>query len=188
MRVRTLALAIAGVLAASLPLPARENSDRTSCSVEGLPASIQGQLKADFASWRIQEAKDLSSSARERWASTKPSECPGIAVGEFETVNSAYAVLLVPVDNPDKAYRFLVFGGSDGQPHHKLVEQWDGGGAANYFIQKTQIDHWFNKAWKLKLHVTTNEGILFVDAGEAEYEADVYFWARGDYQHQWVDD
>ena len=185
---RMLVLTIAGVLAASLPMSARENPDRTACGSEALPAAVQGQLKTAFASWKIQQAEDLSAAARKRWESMKVRECPGIAVGEFETASKAYAVLLVPVGHPDTAYRFLVFSTDEGQPYHKLlVEKWDGGGAANYFVQKIHINDFFSDSWKRKLRVVANEGILFVDAGSTEYETDVYFWTKSGYQHQPVD-
>ncbi len=185
---RTFALAVAVLLLASLPAPAKGSPNRTPCSSEALPASIQDQLKTDFASWKIQEAGDLSASARKRWESMKVRECPGIAVGEFESANKAYAILLVPLSHPDMAYRFLVFSGDEGQPYHRLlVEKWGGAGAANYFVDKVQIADFFSGAWKRKLHVAAKDGILFVDAGETEYEVDVYFWSDDRYQHQPVD-
>src|SRR5580658_1936 len=174
---KTFALVIAGMLLAGWSGPAWGNQDRLACSSEALPAAIQSQLRADFADWKIQGAEDLSSTARKRWESTKDRTCPGIAVGEFETANKTYAILLVPVGHPDTAYRFLVFSGDEGQPPHKsLVEKWDGGGAANYFIQKIRIADYFSDVSKRRLQVDANDGILLADAGKTEYETDVYFW------------
>jgi hypothetical protein len=185
---KTFALVIAGMLLAGWSGPAWGNQDRLACSSEALPAAIQSQLRADFAGWKIQGAEDLSSTARKRWESTKDRTCPGIAVGEFETANKTYAVLLVPVGHPDTAYRFLVFSGDEGQPPHKsLVEKWDGGGAANYFIQKIRIADYFSDVSKRRLQVDANDGILLADAGKTEYETDVYFWSKGHYRHQPVD-
>jgi hypothetical protein len=187
---KTFALAIAGILLAGWSGPGwGRNQDRLSCSSDALPAAIHGQLRADFARWKIQGPEELSSTARKRWQSMKVRECPGIAVGEFETTNKAYAVLLVPAGHPDTAYRFLVFSGDEGQPPHKLlVEKWDGGGASNYFIHSVPIADYFSDTWKRKLHVDASDGILFADAGKTEYETDVYFWSKGRYQHQPVDD
>jgi hypothetical protein len=183
------ALAIASMLLAGLSSPLWGSQDRVACSSDALPVAIQGQLKTDFASWKIQEAKDLSSSARKRWESMKVRECPGIAFGEFETANKAYAVLLVPVDHPDTAYRFVVFSANEGQPFHRLlVEKLEGAGAANYFIHRVPIADFFSEVWKRKLHVNAKGGILLVDAGTTEYETDVYFWSEGRYQHQPVDE
>jgi hypothetical protein len=185
---KIIALAVAGIFLAGLLSPAWGNQDRFPCTSEALPAAIQSQLKTDFASWKVQETKDLSSSARKRWESMKVRNCPGIAMGEFETANRAYAVLLVPVDHPDAAYRFVVFSGEEGQPFHKLVvEEWNGAGAANYFIRKVQIASFFSDAWKRKLHVASKEGILLADAGTTEYETDVYYWADQAYHHEPVD-
>lgn len=161
-----------------------------SCSVESFPDSVKSQLKEDLATWKIQQRDDLSYSARERWQAEKPLQCPGIAVGTFEGENSsAYAVLLVPRDRSSVGYKFFVFGpaGDAGSYGRRVVEQSKDPGAENFFIRKIPVGKFFNATSKLKFHVRTLEGILMVDAGESEYEADVYFWADGRYQQQPVD-
>src|SRR5437899_4630286 len=88
----------------------RANQSPTLCKVESLPSDIQNRLKEEYGSWKIQEPADLSQRARERWESEKPQECPGIAVGHFESAKTpSYAVLLVPMGHADGGYRFLVF-------------------------------------------------------------------------------
>jgi len=111
-------------------------------------------------------------------------------VGRFEGADNSYAVLLVPTDNPDTAYKLLVFTASASKLADTLksVEQWDKGGASNYFIHQIKIKDFFSPDWVRKLHVKTKDGILFVDAGDTEYEADIYFWADGQYRHEPTDE
>lgn len=86
-------------------------------------------------------------------------------------------------------YRFLVFSTKTTQPSYEMraVEQSQDSGAANFFIRKVQISKSFNGESRRKFQVQTSEGILLVDSGEKEYEAEVYFWANSPYQHEPVD-
>jgi len=155
-----------------------------------LPSDIQRHLRAELGSWKIEESKDLSTTARERWESEKPQECPGIAVGPFAGGTTlSYAVLLVPREHPGAGYRFLVFSPSPGKSSYEMtvVEQSDHGGAANFFIRLVRISKFFDEPSRRKFGVRASEGILLADAGAKEYETDVYFWANGSYQHQPVD-
>src|SRR5271170_7445195 len=93
---------------------ANQGKEPTVC--KPLPSDIQRQLGEKFGSWKIQETKDLSTTARERWKSEKPQECPGIAVGRFaDGATLSYAVLLVPNERSDAGYKFLVFNPTPGK-------------------------------------------------------------------------
>jgi len=59
--------------------------------------------------------------------------------------------------------------------------------AGNFFVHAIQLGEFFNQQWTEKLGFAAKAGILLLDAGEQEYEADVYYWAQGRYQHQPVD-
>jgi hypothetical protein len=179
-----------GLLLAIAATPAKANGESSLCSLNALPVELQNRLKSEFTIWKIQEAPNLRPRAKGRWGDQKPLECPGIAVGRFEGADNSYAVLLVPIDNPDAAYKLLVFTPGASNPADKLksVEQWDKGGASNYFIHQIKIKDFFSPEWVRKLHVKTKDGILFVDAGETEYEADIYFWADGHYRHEPTDE
>jgi hypothetical protein len=147
-------------------------------------------LKAQFSSWKIQEPDNLSERARESWESDKPAACPGLATGRFQgSTESSYALLLVPIARPDAGYRFVVFSREVGQAEYRfdLVEQWDGAGASNYYVHKVRTRDFFSQESKRKFNANMPEAILFVDSAENEYEADVYFWTNGRYDHQWVD-
>jgi hypothetical protein len=156
-----------------------------------LPSDIQNRLKSDFGSWKIQEPESLSDHARKTWAGKKPPACPGKAVGLFQNAKApSYAVLLVPVDHPDAGYRFLVFSRKTGHSSYEatVVEQSDDRGASNYFIRKVPISRFFNEESKRKFQVQATEAILMVDSAEQEYEADIYFWSKGRYRQEPVDD
>jgi len=183
-------LIVVGLLFAITATPAKANDESSLCSLDALPVELQNRLKREFATWKIQEAPNLRARAKGRWGDQKPLDCPGIAVGRFEGADNSYAVLLVPTDNPDTAYKLLVFTPDASKPADTLksVEQWDKGGASNYFLHQIKIKDFFSPEWVRKLHVKTKDGILFVDAGETEYEADIYFWADGRYRHEPIDE
>jgi hypothetical protein len=173
----------------SLPAPAKPNEGPALCKVGSLPPDIQGRLKGEFGSWKVQEPPDLSPRAHERWESEKPLQCPGIAVGQFENAKTpSYAVLLVPEGHADAGYKFLVFSPKAGQPSHEMraVDSGDSGGA-NFFIHRVRISKFFDEQSRKKFQARASEGILLVDSAEKEYGAEVYFWSGSSYQHQPVD-
>jgi hypothetical protein len=160
------------------------------CKMGTLPPDVQGHLRGEFGSWKIQVPTNLSTRARERWKSEKPLECPGIAVGRFEKDKTpSYAVLLVPQSHSGAGYKLLVFTPQTGQSPYEMrvVEQSSDSGAANLFIHRVPISKFFDEESRKKFQAQTSDGILFADAAEKEYETDIYFWANGSYQHQPVD-
>jgi hypothetical protein len=166
------------------------------CTLEWLPDELQIRLKTDYSSWKIQDLPSLSVTAKERWQGEKRTQgqmepdCPGIAVGEFKTSQLSYAVLLVPIEKPDAAYRLVIFTLSGGTAPGSLetADQWDNGGAVNYFIRRVHIAKVFSAEWVKKLKVTAQDGVMSVDAGKNEYGVEVYFWAVGQYRHEPIDD
>jgi hypothetical protein len=171
-----------------LPIP-RRPSQGSLCKLESLPSEIQNRLKEGYSSWKIQEPTDLSPRAHERWESEKPLECPGIAVGHFESAKTpSYAILLVPTGHADAGYRFLVFSQKAGQrAYEATVEKLDHNGAANYFIHRTPISRFFDEPSRKKFEAHTVDGILLVDSAENEYGVEVYFWSGGHYRHEPID-
>jgi len=69
----------------------------------------------------------------------------------------------------------------------KILEQSDEGIGRNLFVKRVPIDKFFDKPSQLKFNVASKDGILLVDAGEKEYEADIYYWSNGKYRHDPVD-
>ena len=168
----------------------RATQEARLCNVASLPSDVQNRLKEGYSSWKIQEPADLSQRAREAWEPKKPLACPGVAVGQFESLRTpSYAVLLVPTGHPDEGYRFLVFSQKLGQPGYevRVLDKLDEKGAANYYIQSTPISKFFSEASRRKFQAHTKDGILLTDSGENEYGVEVYFWSGGRYRHEPID-
>jgi hypothetical protein len=166
------------------------NQSPALCKVESLPSDIQNRLKEEYGSWKIQEPTDLSQHARERWESEKPLECPGIAVGHFESAKTpSYAILLVPTGHADRGYRFLVFSQKAGDARYeaRVIDKLEQNGASNYFIHGTPISKFFDAPSRKKFQAHTVDGILLVDSAENEYGVEVYFWSGGRYRHEPID-
>jgi len=162
-----------------------------SCNLASLPSDIQSRLKKDFGSWKIQESENLSGNARETWVGRKPLVCPGIAVGLFQDAkSSSYALLLVPVSQPNAGYRFLVFSRKAGEPSYEptVIEQYDDHGSSNYFIRRVPISEFFGAESTRKFQVQATEGIEMIDSAEQEYGAEIYFWSNGRFRREPVDD
>jgi hypothetical protein len=173
----------------SLPTSAAQEI-ATSCKLETLPSDVQGQLKEDLGSWKIEEPDDLGRNARERWGGERPLQCPGIAMGQFENNESqVYAILLVHRTRGVAGHKFLVFSSKTGSVAHvkRILDQSNDLAAGNAFIRKMAIGRFFDAASKRKFNALARDVILFVDSGENEYEADVFFWAKGNYEQRPVD-
>lgn len=161
-----------------------------SCKLETLPSDVQGQLKEDLGAWKIEEPDDLGRNARERWGGERPLQCPGIAIGQFENNKSeVYAVLLVHRTRGVAGHKFLAFSAKDGSVTYvkRVLDQSNDLAAGNVFIRKMAIGKFFDAASKRRFNALPRDVILFVDSGENEYEADVFFWAKGSYEHSFVD-
>src|SRR5258706_1493098 len=159
------------------------------CKSARLPVDLQDRLNKEFTSWHIQEPAPLSAHAKERWRAEKPLECPGLAVGKFETDTSkSYVVLLVPAASKEGGYRLVAFSTMPNQHGYeqRLIEASSSDGA-NLFIRRVTFDKFFDEQSRRRFGIYTKEGFLLVDSGENEYESDVYFWVKDHYQHEPVD-
>jgi hypothetical protein len=183
---KTWALALAA-LCSIQPAFSRGNVQTSRCGQRSLSPAVRQSLAHDFASWRLQEASGLSSSARQRWSAERIGACPGVAVGHFEGAANSYAILLVPKSQPDAAYRLVVFSDDGPRPRRLTLDQLNGGGAGNFFIRPVQMRDFFSKSWRKKLNVSANDGIMVADVGTGEYEVDVYYWSGGRFRHEPVD-
>jgi hypothetical protein len=166
------------------------------CTLESLPDELQVRLKTEYTSWKIQDVPSLSVKANARWQSERRTpgqteqSCPGIAVGEFKTDQLSFAVLLVPIEKPDAAYRLVIFtsSGSAAPGSLETADQWDNGGAAGYYIRPVHIAIVFSSEWVRKLKVAAKDGVMSVEVAENEYGVDIYFWSNGQYRHEPIDD
>lgn len=198
MKPVAVAISMAFLLVATFPISQQEPAPAAYaepsegvdlCKAKTLPRTVQNRLKQEFASWTVQKQTDLSPSARKRWESEMPSQCPGIAMGRFKNAKAlSYAVLLIAQDQADAGYKLLVFSPKAGQPSYEMRSLDSGeSGASNFFIHTVPMSKFFDDKSRKTFRAYTSEGILLVDAAEQEYEVNVYFWANGTYQHQPID-
>jgi hypothetical protein len=178
-----------GLLGLAVGQQPATKQDSSLCRVDSLPVSVQHGLRQDYASWKVQDVSGLSLRAHGRWESEKPLSCPGIAVGHFETGQTSYALLLVPVAKADAGYRFVAFSASPGQSDYEptVLEKMDQAGAANYFIRATPIGKFFDQASKNRFNAHASDVILLFDSAEKEYGVDAYYWSQSRYRHDPVD-
>ncbi len=168
---------------------AQTNKKPALCDLKSLPEDARTRLTEEFGSWRVQESTDLSKDAHERWKSEKPLACPGIAIGQFQSNKTrTYAALIVPVGQVDGGFKLLIFSQTADQRSYEVnvVAQADSG-ARNLFIHKVPISRFFDDSSRRKFQAHANDGILLIDSGENEYDAEVYFWTNGGYRHEPVD-
>jgi hypothetical protein len=160
------------------------------CNPNLLPPSIQEHLLGLTSEWKVQQLRDLGSRAQERWESEKPLACPGIAIGRFDgSKELSYTVLLVPIKQKAKGYKLIGF---KPQPNVQVyqetdIDQSDQEDASGFFIRSIDIQKFFDPRSRKKFQMQAQKGILFIDAGDQEYEADIYFWAEGKYHRQPID-
>ena len=80
------------------------------CDASALPAPLVEVLKSKFAGWRLERLSDLDGDDQKLWREGHSKECPGIAVGHFESAdNLSYAVLLLISSAQSGGYRIVVF-------------------------------------------------------------------------------
>ena len=152
-----------------------------------LPSDVQQQL-ARMEGWTIQQPSSLGARARERWTAEKPLACPGVAVGRFSNDSGlSYAVLLVSASQSG-AYKLLMFTAAT-ETRGYAVQTLDSGdmGAVNFFVHQVAIHKFFNAAAVGRLRPEARDGLLVVDAGNDEYQSDIYFFTRGAYRREWID-
>ena len=105
------------------------------CEASALPQEIRAKIDKNYPDWQVEKLEHLGDEDRQLWLKAHPAECPGIAVGHFETkAELSYAVLLV--SKPDRkrsGFRVVAFSRIDSHSPYvaRLVEKWDQGGLYN---------------------------------------------------------
>src|SRR6266852_4308816 len=101
------------------------------CDVSALPQEIQAKLERNYPDWQPERVQTLDEDDRAFWTKAHPNDCPGIAIGHFESkAELSYALLLI--SKPDRkrpGLRILVFsrlGPSVPYVAH-LLSKWDVG-------------------------------------------------------------
>ena len=101
-------MAISALLLGVLPLASRAAD---SCDLSVLPKEVRTELDKNYSDWQPERLEHLYDDDREFWIKPHPNDCPGIAIGHFESKTElSYALLLI--SKPDKkrpGLRILVF-------------------------------------------------------------------------------
>ena len=161
------------------------------CDLTALPAEIQSALPRDFSGWKVQQSSNLGKTARNSWSARKPGACPGVAVGQFEGgPTTSYALLLVPANSGERGYILAVYGRESGAEAFsaKLIEKSSDADGTSFFIRSEPVDKPFSEASRKKYRMSARDAIALIDAGENEYEVEVYFWANGRFESTPVDE
>ena len=111
---KTWLIAVCLLIAVNLPnaTSGQSSAAQTSivCGEAALPAPVNELLRVKFAGWRRQQLSDLYEDDQKLWTNSHPKECPGFALGHFESADSlSYAVLLLPNSAQQSGYTILVF-------------------------------------------------------------------------------
>jgi hypothetical protein len=99
------------------------------CSTTRLPTAASELLKTKFPLWRAKQISDLEGYDHQLWLETHAKECPGIAIGHFESSDDlSYAALLVPRAKASSGYKIVVLSasGSGNTYSSKILEQGQG--------------------------------------------------------------
>jgi hypothetical protein len=100
------------------------------CSLTRLPSAASELLKTKFPLWRAKQISDLEAYDRQLWIEEHPKECPGIAIGHFESSEQlAYAVLLLPKKESTGGYKIVVLSELGSVYSAKILDQAQGQGA-----------------------------------------------------------
>jgi len=180
MWISAAAIVLFGMLG-SVPTRISPTQHATACDDSALPASVRDLLKAQFPEWRPKQVSDMDADDQQLWlTAVHGKECPGIAVGHFETADEfSYAILLVPKSNPGGGHKVVVV--SKGAPKSaytwKLLDHAEGQTYSGLVICKAppgKYSDWENtKSIRLKLDGIQVE---WMEKGSV-----VYFWSEGRY-------
>ena len=160
--------------------------DANDCSA-ALPAPVSELLASKFPEWRPKQLSDLESDDRGLWLKAHPHECPGIAIGHFESADKvSYAALVVPKSESTAGYKIVVFGkGPTGDTYvWKLLDHADGQTYSGLVISKAEPGK-YSDFERTKSIQTKLDG-LYVEW--IEKGADLYYWSAGRYHKLRVSD
>jgi hypothetical protein len=151
------------------------------CQESALPEGVRAALSSQYAEWQIETLRDLNADYLKAWAAKRTNQCPGIAVGHFESkIDLSYALLLISRDKGRAGYKFLVFSRKSSKDAFtpNILEQDDKSASGNSAISRVDPGLEFDEekfaAFKLKsegIHLEFFEGSGFI-----------YYWKNGHYE------
>jgi len=187
MRISPAAIVLFGTLGL-VPIQISPTEHATACDDSALPASVRDLLNTKFSEWRPKQVSDMDADDQQLWlTAVHGKECPGLAVGHFETADElSYAILLVPKANPSGGHKIVVV--SKGAPKNaftwKLLDHAEGQTYSGLVISKSAPGKYSdlenNKSIRLKLDGIQVEWM--------EKGAVLHFWSEGRYRKLRVSD
>lgn len=151
---------------------------QTTCKADDLPSGAKLLVSKTFPGWRFKGTSDLVD-----YAKAHPKECPGIALGHFESPDqTAYGLLLVPTSGAETGYKIVVLSKSDtaGNYSIRVLDHAEGqaGVGSGLVISKVPPGKYsgFDSTRSIRVRL---------DAIEAEWlekSSVLYFWKNGKYR------
>ena len=158
-----------------------------SCDPARLPARVNELLNSKFSGWRPERVADLEGDDRKFWFESHSKECPGIAVGHFESKDAlSYAVLLVPASEKVSGYQLIVFSKAPNTETYisRVIERREG---KDYFAPVISIV----PPGKYTGFDDSKSAVLKLDGINVEWiekSSFVCYWREGHYLKLWTSD
>jgi hypothetical protein len=149
------------------------------CSVSRLASAARKLLKTKFPLWQPKQISDLQEYDRQLWIKAHAKECPGIAIGHFESPTKlAYALLLVPERKSTGGYKIVVLNETDSVYSETTLDQESGQGSDGMVISTAAPGQYsdFENTEQTKIK---RDGI-YVEW--IEKAAVLYYWSAGRYR------
>ncbi len=154
------------------------------CDPSVVPKEVQSRLDKDYPDWQVEKLENLDDDDRKLWTNAHPNDCPGIAIGHFESKTElSYALLLVSKpDRKRQGFRVVAFtpSGPSAPYVSHLVTKWNDGlyySASDEVIATVAPGH-YKEAIGSKNVQTDLDAIL---CETLEKGAAVYYWKNGRY-------
>jgi hypothetical protein len=152
------------------------------CDTSVLPQEVRTKLEKNFADWQPERLENLYEDDRSFWTKAHPNDCPGIAIGHFESKDElSYALLLVSKPNRKRpGLRILVFSRSGLSASYvtHLISKWDIGTfykGSNQVIATARPGHYEEAMGPKKVQIDL-DGISYE---VMEKGAILYYWKNG---------
>jgi len=174
----------------ALTLPTRTQQSRTDsasatgCSPSVLPENVRTVLSTEFQGWHIQAEDSLDADGHAAWRYEKyfrPGQCPGIALGRFESPHTSVAVLLV--DGAGQSYQLLEFT-DQSSPRRHLLEQSAKAVLGAVFIRTARIADFFDARSMRQFQPVAADGIVIVEGSRRQFGASIFFWTRKGFKQE----
>jgi hypothetical protein len=157
-----------------------QNSDP--CAESNLPSPVVELIRTKFSGWRPKQIPDLDPDNRQLWLKPHRNDCPGIAVGHFQSPDRlSYAVFLVPQSDPSGDYKLLVFNkGPSGDAYvWKVLGQARATTYSGTVIEIAPPGH-YEDYEDARISVTTTLDGFYLEL--IEKGAILYYWSAGRYK------